>query len=471
MSRISVFTLPAFSLPVFLLLISLLLVSPRSLSAQSPPLNFASVDSLLQDSISVIGGGAALMVVQNGRTVYKKSFGSYLTPDTLLPIASATKWLSAGVMMSLVDSAKLSLSDSIGRFLPNYVGTRRSITVRQLFSHTSGLARTDEAIEDGLITLAQAVDSIARLPIDTLPGAVFAYGGVSMHVAGRIAEIASGVALPSGAAWDSLFARLIAQPLEMRRTDYETVGARFAPTENPRIAGGVRSTVEDYAHYLLMLLNGGIYNGKRVLSKQAIDTMIADQTFGLPIAASPYKNLAAQLSLPEIAGTRYGIGNWREVIDSATGGIQESACQGAFGFSPWIDWRRNTVAVLGVTGINVEVYPTYLRLKTLLRDIIPLTTSSTLFTENFPVRFQLAQNYPNPFNPETAIRYQLSAASDVRLKVFDVLGRAVRTLVNDRQAAGDYSVMFNASGLPSGIYFYRLQAGGYTQTRKMVLLK
>jgi hypothetical protein len=85
--------------------------------------------------------------------------------------------------------------------------------------------------------------------------------------------------------------------------------------------------------------------------------------------------------------------------------------------------------------------------------------------------FALEQNYPNPFNPSTGIRYQVSRVSDVRLEVFDMLGRKVSTLVNERQSAGSYEVSFNAAGLASGVYFYKLSAGSFVQTKKMLLVK
>jgi hypothetical protein len=88
-----------------------------------------------------------------------------------------------------------------------------------------------------------------------------------------------------------------------------------------------------------------------------------------------------------------------------------------------------------------------------------------------PKTFVLEQNYPNPFNPSTAISYQLPMASTVSLKVFDMLGKEVATLVNGRQKAGAYTVNFNANQLSSGVYFYRLQAGSFVQTRKMMLVK
>jgi photosystem II stability/assembly factor-like uncharacterized protein len=88
-----------------------------------------------------------------------------------------------------------------------------------------------------------------------------------------------------------------------------------------------------------------------------------------------------------------------------------------------------------------------------------------------PVRFSLSQNYPNPFNPKTAIRYQVSGVSDVKLVVYDLLGREVAVLVNEKKAAGNYEVSFDGARLASGVYFYRLTAGSFVQSRKMILLK
>jgi hypothetical protein len=88
-----------------------------------------------------------------------------------------------------------------------------------------------------------------------------------------------------------------------------------------------------------------------------------------------------------------------------------------------------------------------------------------------PVAFNLEQNYPNPFNPSTKIVYSIPKSSNVTLKIFNILGQQVKTLVNETQSQGTYTVTFNASSLPSGIYFYSIEAGNYTEVKKMILLK
>ncbi len=88
-----------------------------------------------------------------------------------------------------------------------------------------------------------------------------------------------------------------------------------------------------------------------------------------------------------------------------------------------------------------------------------------------PTEFSLSQNYPNPFNPSTTIQYAISSKQLVQLKVYDILGSEVATLVNKEQSAGSYKIDFNASQLSSGVYFYRLSAGSYIQTKKMILVK
>jgi hypothetical protein len=90
---------------------------------------------------------------------------------------------------------------------------------------------------------------------------------------------------------------------------------------------------------------------------------------------------------------------------------------------------------------------------------------------SMPEVFSLAQNYPNPFNPSTTIQYSIAAATHVTLKVYNLLGEEVMTLLDQSQRAGSYSIRFDASRLSSGMYFYQLKTAEYVSTKKMILIK
>ncbi len=98
-------------------------------------------------------------------------------------------------------------------------------------------------------------------------------------------------------------------------------------------------------------------------------------------------------------------------------------------------------------------------------------TSPGSVARHIPEELDVEQNYPNPFNPTTRIQFSLPENQEVRLVIYDVLGRAVQTLVDENLSAGIHNVTFNGSGLSSGIYFYQIQAGSDVTTRKMVLVK
>jgi hypothetical protein len=103
--------------------------------------------------------------------------------------------------------------------------------------------------------------------------------------------------------------------------------------------------------------------------------------------------------------------------------------------------------------------------------VVPGIVNAIGNTSTVSRNFALEQNYPNPFNPSTTIQYSLENAAQVSLKVYNLLGQDVATLVNDRQEAGSYTVPFNALNLSSGVYFYRLEAGSFVSMKRLVFMK
>ena len=388
----------------------LLVASWMSVGAQT--YDFTPLDRILQDSVRNAGGvgnGIAVVLVKDGRTVYSKGFGGTIlnpyTPQRIVPIASATKWLSGAVIMSLVQEGRLRLDDTVGRYLSTFTGSKSRITIRQLFSHTSGIPgspidNTDQTSyhSNRALTLQEATDSIGlRVNLLAPPGTVFAYGGASMHVAGRIAELVSGINLPSGLAWDTLFARRIAQPLGMRNTNFDGLGS----TNNPQIAGGAQSSAEEYAQFLTMLLQGGRNTtGSVVLTSSAIDTMFADHTRNAPIGYTPYQQYAyLDGQMPQ---SRYGIGNWIEYRTGVPPERRTNSSQGAFGFSPWIDRTRTMAGVMSVFSVLGSAMPTYTTIRDVIQRIIDRPTSTqTRSVERVSLRIA-----PHP-----------ASASDVRISV------------------------------------------------------
>ena len=118
----------------------------------------------------------------------------------------------------------------------------------------------------------------------------------------------------------------------------------------------------------------------------------------------------------------------------------------------------------------------YLRIGTFGRSVFesklgPTTPTGVGDTDVKVIAFELNQNYPNPFNPVTMIRYSIPEESFVKLEIINSLGERIELLENDIKSSGTYESLWNASDLPSGVYFYQLQAGDFVETKKMLLLK
>ena len=100
-----------------------------------------------------------------------------------------------------------------------------------------------------------------------------------------------------------------------------------------------------------------------------------------------------------------------------------------------------------------------------------LTSVTPTYVASIPLTYSLAQNYPNPFNPSTKINFSIPKQGNVSLKIYDVLGKEVMTLLNETKQPGNYEVVFNGTNLSSGAYFYRLESGEFSDIKRMILIK
>ena len=314
----------------------------RSTSAQEfNALTALAEGAIVGENVGQAVPGFEIRLLQNGEAIYQQAFGSW-SLDRPARVDSSTKTLSGALMMSLAETGEggFSLDSRLSDFLIEYNTTDlRDITIRQAFSHSSGMEGTSSApfiFPNPNITLRQAAQLIALKPLENSPpGSTFAYGGLSMHAAGAAAEVAA------GERFIDMFTERITTPLGMTNTQFV-----ITDEDHPRVAGGVESTATDYARFMDMLLNDGVdrVTGTHILDADSVAEMLARQTNDTQtIANSPTEN------------SRYGIGVWLDQYDVA-GPAVDILAAGARGFHSWIDEAKGlvfTFATDQTTGSNV----------------------------------------------------------------------------------------------------------------------
>jgi CubicO group peptidase (beta-lactamase class C family) len=298
--------------------------------------DFKKADAWLDENTREMGGRSILLVYKNGQVIYSHSVNEMnlkqkmatryfakrqgktadmddYTPTTRLPVASCSKWYSAALVMTFVDEGKLKLTDTVGKYLPVLSQHGKGkITISQCLSHLTGIEAPalKENIKDVVKanSMDDAIETIAKMPMEGEPGKTFHYSNNGLQIAGAILEKIS------GKSFETLFAERIAGPLNMKNTDFGK-GKVALP------AGGANSTPEDYLNFLVMIINKGVFNGKRILSENSIAQMQVNRlTPDVKIAYTP----------AEAKGLGYGYGEW-------TMGNNIVSSPGLFGSFPWVN--------------------------------------------------------------------------------------------------------------------------------------
>jgi serine-type D-Ala-D-Ala carboxypeptidase/endopeptidase len=313
------------------------------LSPVAPPpsaVSWAAVDSVTQAMIAVNPSFSRFTVSvysANHDLVYERSYGGF-SPTANIAIASASKWIAGVVLLDVVARGELSLTSTTAEVL-GWTGPSGTITLRHLLSFTSGMREEAACTLNALITLEACVAVIAQQPLVAAPGTRYDYGSTHLHVAARMAEVAT------GRTWQQLVRERLTDPLGLPTSvRFYTYPGQSLGLVNPLVAGGMRASARDYARLL-----GLIYHKGRLGSVTVATPTLFDEQ-----AREPYPSVLIGSSPAQSQGWpfRYGLATWLQCATPATGCAVLSS-PGAFGFTPWINRDAGyyaTVAMEEVSG-------------------------------------------------------------------------------------------------------------------------
>ncbi len=325
--------------------------------------NWSDLDHELEAKQKLLGNNVVAMIWKGDSLVYKKEMGDF-NSKTQAPIASCSKWLTAALVMILVDEGKLSLDDKIVQWFPEYRKYFKNyITIRHCLSHMTGIEDESSFLKRILqrrkyASLEEEVNAFGAREIRANPGTDFWYGNIGLNIAGRIAEIVS------KKKFDLLIKQKLFTPLGMRKTTFSTMdGSALNPS------GGAQSTADDYMKFLVMMLQKGKYNGQQILTEQSVFEMMHTQNTKEQIRYAPK---AAE-------GFTYALGSW--VVEEHPRASPEEegiarclASPGLFGTWPMIDYCRGYAYIVFVKNLlGEERANAHLELKQIIDKQIPST--------------------------------------------------------------------------------------------------
>lgn len=320
----------------FCVKVSLGLIFLLFFQATQAQYNFTALDPLVDAAKKELSGGAIVLVYKDGKIIYQKALGEF-TAKTQAPIASCSKWLTAALVMSFVDQGKLSLDDKVSKYIPIFAKYLKGyITIRDCLSHMTGIESEPISLKSiverkGFANLEEEVNDFAtKKAIQSNPGLEFRYSSVGLDIAGRIVEIVG------KRGFEQLMQERITRPLQMRNTSFSSFDA-----VNP--SGGALSTPNDYMNFLTMMLNKGMFSGKRVLSESSIEAMHVLRTNSSTIKYAP----------KVAAGFNYGLGEWIQETDE-NGKATVVSCPGLFGTWPLIDMSRDYALLIFTNSLLKE---------------------------------------------------------------------------------------------------------------------
>jgi len=307
-------------------------------TAAPMPLTEKAFDDLVRDASLA---GAYIVIRKGDQTLFEREAGN-VNADTVMPIASASKWIGGTIVMSEVEKGAVSLDTTAGQYFPGLPEDKASMTLAQMFSHTSGMIAIDKPVDLAVNPYsnlqAEAARVLAAHSLVRPPGTAFGYGGSSMMAAGAMLEKAT------GKSWTDLSARDVTGPLGMTATFWFSPMPQMKlepgkPVTAPNIQAGVHTPANDYMKFLATTAYKGQAPGQpRILKEETVARMERARTIGADVFLTP----------PGVAdGWNYAVGFWCETV-AADGRCTVMSSPGAFGFYPWINRENGTYGVFAV---------------------------------------------------------------------------------------------------------------------------
>lgn len=287
--------------------------------------DWTNLNSEVQARQKQLGNNLVLMIWKGDTIAYKKELGDF-NSKTQAPLGGSSRWLTAALVMIMVDEGKVSLDDKVSRYLPEYERYGKNyITLRLCLANMTGISDKKKYQEKKFASLEDEVNSYAAREIRTNPGEDFWYGGIGAGIAGRVLEIVS------KKRFDVLVKQKLFNPLTMRRTTFSTLDASATDP-----AEGALSTPDDYMQFLVMLLNKGKYKGRQIVTEESVNELMQLQT-----------KPELMKSVPEsMQGSGYALGSW--VVGENNGKASAFACPSFSGTWPMIDYCRDYAYLLFV---------------------------------------------------------------------------------------------------------------------------
>jgi D-alanyl-D-alanine carboxypeptidase len=396
--------------------------------------------------------------------------GVNVNTDMVFGIGSITKNFTATIILQLAEADSLNIDDKLYQWLPHYNNIDSNITIRQLLNHTSGIYNyTDNS---SFISMLNSDLNRCWLPEEIIPyvlapnfpaGTSWKYCNTNYLLLGMIITKITGTSL------SEQYRTRFFTPLGMTETTMETQDTNRAPYAHNWLDLNGDGILDD-AFFLPRISNFSAAGAAGELISRPENLLKWSRNLynGALLSPNSLSQMLTFVNATVSGGNGYGLGTIRY---NAGGRICYGHGGNIMGYSSTVMYYPQDSICMSLT-LNTNINmggPCISFMNTVLNNRPP--SGVVNISNEIPGKFNLYQNYPNPFNPETNIKFDVASPGEVKLIIYNSLGREIENIFSGKLSAGIYEHKWNASGFPSGIYYYKLQTQNSIFVKKMMLVK